>query len=155
MLVNLQVFAHAFGQAFAAMVACALVPFVLAIGWILLCCRPIQCRIWQPCLFKSVTAIRLINVVCVLLWFLWAYYPSLVIECFSTRLCLYLVLVCYLVSLPSYILVSQVPPNYGTEHNLKRRALIQENLLSYLWRIRSWGPFGLLYLPAIGIPTVT
>lgn len=50
------------GGAFAAMVACALVPFVLAIGWILLCCRPIQCRIWQPCLFKSVTAIRLINV---------------------------------------------------------------------------------------------
>lgn len=40
-----------FVQFFVTTMAMMLFPFVLVLGWVVLCSRPIQCRVWMPSLF--------------------------------------------------------------------------------------------------------
>ncbi|CAM9524725.1 unnamed protein product [Laminaria digitata] len=48
-------------QFFLAAVALVLLPFALALGWLIFCSRPVQCRVWMPWLFWSVCRFPLVN----------------------------------------------------------------------------------------------
>lgn len=48
-------------QFFAVVVAVMLLPVILTAGWVLICCRPVQCRVWQPLLFAAVVKVPIIN----------------------------------------------------------------------------------------------
>lgn len=48
-------------QFFVGMMALVVLPFVLGLGWVALCTRPVQCRVWMPSIFWLTIKVPLVN----------------------------------------------------------------------------------------------